>query len=172
VAFPARSCAVAVPARSHLGAQSVHRLVDRFGAPFELLETFFVATGTQFFVNAFTDRPASGGNTTLKVIYLSITKLAAIAVQDADGDLLPDNWERFFFGGASFPFRPPARGTTSLGCACADGVPTDGKSLFGTLRPAHRRRPGDGGRNFIGSCLLETRQFPEDEPQIPDDLHG
>ena len=33
------------------------------------------------------------------MIYLTITNIPAIAVQDADGDLLPDNWERYFFGG-------------------------------------------------------------------------
>jgi hypothetical protein len=77
----------------------VYRLVDRFGAPFELPEAFTLATGTQFFVNAFTDLPARDGNATLEVIYLTITSIPAIAVQDADGDLLPDNWERYFFGG-------------------------------------------------------------------------
>ena len=113
---------------------TVYRLVDRFGAPFELPEAFTLVTGTQFFVSAFTDLPASGGNATLEVIYLNITNLPAIAVQDTDDDLLPDNWERFFFGGT---------GATAF---------SDDGSGYSTIQEYFGRTdPRDPGNNPAGS---------------------
>jgi len=84
-------------ARSQSGAL-LYSLWDQRGQPFELPGHFRVTPGSEFHITAYNDLPPVSGSLPLEVFSLTLTTVPLPSVTDADGNLLPDEWERLFFG--------------------------------------------------------------------------
>lgn len=68
------------------------------GDRFQLEQGLGLQPGSQFAVTGFTDTPALGGLATMEVTAVVVGLLPVASDVDGDGNLLDDEWERFFFG--------------------------------------------------------------------------
>jgi hypothetical protein len=73
-------------------------LVDAAGERFLLEQGLGLLPGTRFHVAGYTDAPPSGPYPALEITAASLTFEPAASDNDSDGNLLDDEWERFFFG--------------------------------------------------------------------------
>ncbi len=83
-----------------VGTQQPVSLIVDGGAKFQFPEAFETLPGTRIEVFAYADAPSSDcAATALEVITARLTALPPAPVVDVNGNLLPDDWECFFFGG-------------------------------------------------------------------------
>lgn len=90
-------------------------LLDRSGARITLDQGFGLMPGTRFSVTGFTDTPDTGSTDTMEVMAASLTFAPASSDNDTDGNLLDDEWEKFFFGSTGQdPLSEPSPGYSLL----------------------------------------------------------
>ena len=83
-------------------------LLNRNGERIRLEQGLGLLPGTCFSVTGFTDTPDDGGLDTMEVNFASLTFAPASSDNDSNGNLLDDEWERFFFGSTGQdPFSNP-----------------------------------------------------------------
>lgn len=86
-------------------------LLDRNGNRITLEQGLGLRPGTRFSVTGFTDTPDDGAYDTMEVASASLTFAPASSENDSDGNLLDDEWERYFFGAiGQNPFSEPSPG--------------------------------------------------------------
>jgi hypothetical protein len=73
-------------------------LFDHRGERFLLEQDRSLVPGSQFSVTGFTDAPTASGRPGMEVTAAAAGFLPAASSRDRDGNLLDDEWERFFFG--------------------------------------------------------------------------
>jgi hypothetical protein len=73
-------------------------LFDEARAPFALQRGLGIVPGTTFLVTGYTDLPGTGGRPAMEVVAASLGAVPLSSDSDADGNLLDDDWERFYFG--------------------------------------------------------------------------
>jgi hypothetical protein len=108
-------------------------LLDRNGGRITLEQGLGLRPGTRFSVTGFTDTPDEGGMDTMQVTLASLSFAPASSDNDSDGNLLDDEWERFFFGStAQDPFSDPHGDGYLLLQYFLDGIdPRSGESPAG-----------------------------------------
>lgn len=91
-------------------------LLDAHGEWFKLEQGLGLRAGTVFSVTGFTDTADVGTYDSMEVVSASLSFAPAASDNDTDGNLLDDEWERFFFGAVGQdPFaKPGASGHTLL----------------------------------------------------------
>lgn len=77
---------------------STYSLRDHDGDAFEYPEAFTLLPGSRIRVVAYNDLADHCGHPALEVISISLLTVPISTPSDTDGNLLPDTWERFFFG--------------------------------------------------------------------------
>lgn len=78
------------------------------GRPFRIDQGMGLAPGTAFEVFGFTDLTGPDGHPGLEVISLAFSAIPLASNNDADGNLLDDEWEKFYFGATGLdPFAIP-----------------------------------------------------------------
>jgi hypothetical protein len=83
----------------YLRADAVEvELFDEARAPFALQRGLGIVPGTTFLVTGYTDLPSNGGRPGMEVVAASLGAVPLSSDSDADGNLLDDDWERFYFG--------------------------------------------------------------------------
>jgi len=83
----------------YLRADAVQiELFDANRAPFSLDRGLGITPGTTFFATGYTDIIGSGGSPGMEVVTLVLGTVPLSSDSDADGNLLDDDWERFWFG--------------------------------------------------------------------------
>ena len=123
------------------------------GERFQLQQGLGLAPGTRFSVSGFIDTAPVTGLATMEVTAAVISFQPAATDQDQDGNLLDDEWEKFFFGSkGQNPFATPHGGSHSLLQFFLSGTdPRSGKfpaEAAVDLRPtapAIQSNPGPGG---------------------------
>ncbi len=97
------------------------------GSPYELPEALELAPGAGLIVSAFDDLDPAADPHPVEVYAVSLLTLAAPSPGDADGNLLPDDFELFFFGasGQDNESSPDGSGYTLLHQYLAGTDPTD-----------------------------------------------
>lgn len=73
-------------------------LLTAGGDRFRLEQGLGLRPGTRFQVSGFTDTPAAGAYASMEINAAMLTFQPVSSDNDADGNLLDDEWERFFFG--------------------------------------------------------------------------
>lgn len=87
---------------SQLG--SAYSLVLADGARFSFPQSFTLPVGSAVQVTGYTDLgPGACGGLQMEVVTAVLTTLPVPSSTDANGNLLPDDWENMFLGGASDP---------------------------------------------------------------------
>lgn len=105
-------------------------LLTSSGGRFQLEQGLGLRPGTRFQVTGFTDTPAAGPYPTLEITSALLTFEPAASDTDADGNLLDDEWEKFFFGATGQdPISQPNGNGYSLLQYFLDGVDPRGGSL-------------------------------------------
>ena len=90
-------------------------LLDPSGERFLLEQGLGLQAGTRFEITGFTDTPNAGAYDTIEVTSASLSFTPAASDNDSDGNLLDDEWERFFFGAiGQDPFTKPGAGDHTL----------------------------------------------------------
>lgn len=85
-----------------VGTQQPIGLVVDGGAKFQFPEAFETLAGTKVKVFAYADAPSNEcAEEVLEVISAELASLPPAPVVDVNSNLLPDDWECFFFGGAT-----------------------------------------------------------------------
>ena len=86
----------------YTGGNVAKSLYDASGRPFRFPETFTLQPGAQVSVEAFTDPDWNlcPGTDPLEIISLSLTAVPTASGADADGNLLPDDYESMFLVGS------------------------------------------------------------------------
>lgn len=86
----------------YTGGNVAKSLYDAAGRPFRFPETFTLQPGAQVSASAFTDPDWNlcPGTDPLEVISLSLTAVPTASGTDADGNLLPDDYEEMFLVGS------------------------------------------------------------------------
>lgn len=89
-----------------VGAPNLVSLFDANGTTYKLPESFDLPTGTLLAVHGFTTpSPTACDGLGLEVATAQVVSIPAVPLVDANGNLLPDDWERLFLGGlADGPF--------------------------------------------------------------------
>ncbi len=88
----------------YLRADAVEvELFDEYRAPFALQRGLGIVPGTTYLVTGYTDLPATGGRPGMEVVAASLGAVPLSSDSDADGNLLDDDWERFYFGATGRP---------------------------------------------------------------------
>ena len=91
-----------------LPGESAVILLRPDGERFTLEQGLGLRPGTRFNVTGFTDTPADGPYSSMEALAVSLAFEPAASDNDADGNLLDDEWERFFFGATGQdPFSDP-----------------------------------------------------------------
>ncbi|MBM3863964.1 MAG: hypothetical protein FJ385_08485 [Verrucomicrobia bacterium] len=135
-------------------------LLDRNGDRITLEQGLGLRPGTRFSVTGFTDTPNDGAYHTMEVASASLTFAPASSDNDSDGNLLDDEWERYFFGGiGQNPFSEPSPGYQLIQYFL-DGVDPRGNST--PSGPAVSLAPSEASLTSSGdgSFLFEF-DFPE-----------
>ena len=85
------------------------RLVQRDGSPYRFPGAFPLPAGTQILVLGFEDPVRSDcPGEAIEVVSVLVLETPEVLPGDADGNLLSDDWERFFFGRTGIdPFESP-----------------------------------------------------------------
>jgi len=73
-------------------------LLNRDGSRFRLDRGLGLQPGTRFTVTGFTDTPPAGPYPTMEITAAAFVSRPAASDNDQDGNLLDDEWEKFFFG--------------------------------------------------------------------------
>ncbi len=81
-----------------LNGSITYELLDARGNPYELPEAFVLPQGAQILVTAYDDLAPASGPRPLEVLAVSLTVVPEPGVNDADGNLLNDDWEMLFLG--------------------------------------------------------------------------
>lgn len=120
------------PLRNASGVGTVS-LFDRFGEPYRFPGGFPVAAGSVLRVEGYqimTGEKACSG-TAIEVVSLALESVPTASPEDQDGNLLPDPWERYFFGETGRnPFRSyDGSGYSALQQYLEGSDPTDPLSL-------------------------------------------
>ena len=89
-------------------------LIDRFRDPVKIEQGLGLPLGSVFEVRGYTDVPDVNGQPTLEFISLVSAIVPTPSDTDADGDLLDDSWERFFFGSVALVTGSDAHPVTGL----------------------------------------------------------
>ena len=90
-------------------------LQTTLGERFTLEQGLGLSPGTRFSVTGFTDTPPFNGRPTMAVTSAVLALLPVPGDRDEDGNLLDDEWERFFFGATGQDaFSEPQTGYTLL----------------------------------------------------------
>lgn len=135
-------------------------LLDRNGDRITLEQGLGLRPGTRFLVTGFTDTPNDGAYVTMEVTSASLTFAPASTDNDSDGNLLDDEWERYFFGvTGQNPFSEPVAGYQLIQYFL-DGVDPRGNET--PSGPAVSLAPSDTALTPAGdgSFFLEF-DFPE-----------
>jgi hypothetical protein len=108
-------------------------LLDRNGGRIRLEQGLGLRPGTRFTVTGFTDTPEQAGMDSMEVNLAVFTFAPSSSDNDSDGNLLDDEWERFFFGSTGQdPFSDPHGNGYQLLQYFLDGVdPRSGESPAG-----------------------------------------
>lgn len=143
---PVASWTVEIPATS--AGRAVYRklpglteviLLANSEERFPLEQGLGLAPGTRFMVTGFTDTAPIGGRATIQVTAVAVVFLPGSSDRDADGNLLDDEWELFFFGATGRnPYAAPASGSGTLLQYFLDGLDprgSDGLAIPADLRP-------------------------------------
>lgn len=86
-------------------------LLSTTGDRFPLEQGLGLSAGTQFAVTGYTDTPAFNGRPTMAVTAVVLSLQPIATDRDLDGNILDDEWERFFFGATGQdPFSEPQPG--------------------------------------------------------------
>jgi hypothetical protein len=128
-------------------------LLHPSGDRFQLQQGLGLAPGTRFSVSGFIDTAPSTGLATMEVTAALITFQPASTDQDQDGNLLDDEWEKFFFGSkGQNPFATPHGGSHSLLQYFLSGTdprtgtfPAEAALDLRPTAPAIQSNPGPGG---------------------------
>jgi len=72
--------------------------LNRAGERFILEKGLGLASGTRFSVSGFTDTPPFAGHPTMEITAAVLISRPIASDNDQDGNLLDDEWEKFFFG--------------------------------------------------------------------------
>jgi hypothetical protein len=90
-------------------------LLDRNRKRMRLEQGLGLRAGTRFSVTGFTDTADEGPYDTMQVTSASLTFAPASSDNDSDGNLLDDEWEKFFFGAiGQDPYSEPSPGYSLL----------------------------------------------------------
>ncbi|WP_193214473.1 thrombospondin type 3 repeat-containing protein [Luteolibacter marinus] len=90
-------------------------LLTPTGERFPLEQGLGLSPGTRFVVTGFTDTEPFNGRPTIAVTSVALALLPTPSDRDEDGNLLDDEWERFFFGSTGQdPFSEPQAGYSLL----------------------------------------------------------
>jgi hypothetical protein len=90
-------------------------LLDRNRKRMRLEQGLGLRPGTRFSVTGFTDTADDDGYDTMQVTSASLTFAPASSDNDSDGNLLDDEWEKFFFGAiGQDPYSEPSPGYSLL----------------------------------------------------------
>jgi hypothetical protein len=75
-------------------------LVNESGLPYSFPGNFDLVEGAKVLVGGYADATSASAcpGQTVEVAALVLTDVPALPPNDSDGNLLPDNWEQFFFG--------------------------------------------------------------------------
>lgn len=84
--------------RDQATPSTTYRLLDANGDAFDLPDTFDLTTGAILTLSGYNDLGSTDGHTNIQVLNVTLKSLPAVTLADTDGDLLPDEWERLFFG--------------------------------------------------------------------------
>jgi hypothetical protein len=85
--------------------QTPRSLFDAAGRPFRFPDAFNVLAGSLVQVCGYTDVAAAGcAGDPMEVISASLVSVPVASSPDGDGNLLPDDWERAFFGNGADAF--------------------------------------------------------------------
>lgn len=121
IEIPASPSAPGVYQRVSDGADVV--LLHPSGDRFVLDQGLGLRPGSQFSVGGFTDTPPGAGLDTMEVTRAALTFEPMSSDSDADGNLLDDEWEKFFFGSTGQePFSEPHGDGFSLLQYFLDGI--------------------------------------------------
>jgi hypothetical protein len=142
------------------------RLVGPEGTPFKFPSSFMIAPGSHLQVTAYTDRPAAPSGPVVEVVNVAgipvsaVTSVPIPTAQSGD-NLLPDDWELFFFGHTGLdPFAsPPGTGLSYLQLYLDGKDPLNPTSFAGlqiklAQLPVPIISPANGGADFL--ILLEV----------------
>lgn len=108
-------------------------LLDRYGKRIYLEQGLGLRPGTLFSVTGFTDTADENGMDTMEVTLASLTFAPSSSDNDSDGNLLDDDWERYFYGSTGqLPFSTPHGSGYQLLQYFLDGIdPRSGVSPAG-----------------------------------------
>ena len=110
-------------------------LQNAAGERFLLEQGLGLRPGTRFSVTGFTDTPSAGSYPTMEITGTLLIFVPTSSDTDVDGNLLDDEWERFFFGATgNNAFSQPYGGNVSLLQYFLDG--TDPRSTVSPSGPA------------------------------------
>ena len=73
-------------------------LLNADGSRFQLERGLGLQSGARFTVTGFTDTPPAGSYPTMEITAAVLASRPAASDNDTDGNLLDDEWEKFFFG--------------------------------------------------------------------------
>lgn len=105
-------------------------LLNNDGTRFQLERGLGLQPGSQFTVTGFIDTPPAGTFPSMEITAAVLTSRPAASDNDQDGNLLDDEWEKFFFGETGQdPFSEPHGGGYTLLQYFLDGTDPRGGDL-------------------------------------------
>lgn len=138
-------------------------LLDRNGDRITLEQGLGLRPGTQFSITGFTDTPNDGSYDTMEVTSASLSFAPASSDNDSDGNLLDDEWERYFFGViGQDPFSEPSPGYQLIQYFL-DGIdPRGGETPAGPPVALVPQSPVLQRDNTPGNSFFLDFRFPAD----------
>tara|TARA_B110000908_G_scaffold172773_1_gene243046 strand:- start:21841 stop:25335 length:3495 start_codon:yes stop_codon:yes gene_type:complete len=82
----------------HTGSLSPVALYEADGDPLSLDQGLGLSLGTRFSVTGYTDAVGPVGHIAMELLSINVLFVPAASDSDTDGNLLADDWEKFFFG--------------------------------------------------------------------------
>lgn len=132
-----------------LDESALYTLVNARGGPFSLPGHFKITPGSEFHLVAYTDLPAREGTAVLEVFSATLTAIPLPSIRDADGNLLPDEWELLFFG---------STGQDALASRDGGGYSLLQEFLAGTDPTSSADSPAEPPASFSFSPVLQTEK--------------
>lgn len=137
-------------------------LLDRYGKRIYLEQGLGLRPGTLFSVTGFTDTADENGMDTMEVSLASLTFAPSSSDTDSDGNLLDDDWERYFYGSTGqLPFSSPHGSGYQLLQYFLDGIdPRSGASPAGPPVALGPQSPALQRATTPGHAFLLDFSFP------------